>query len=79
MLAIVLKSDGAVTWTAYDFDRTLAPANLFYPPYYDLYAADKSGERLVASGTEVNPYSLALAGGTLYWTQGSKPMSAPLE
>jgi hypothetical protein len=74
---IVLKSDGAVAWTAFDFRRTVAHGAL-YPRYYDLYASDKSGERLLASGTEINPDSLALAGSTLYWTQGGKPASAPL-
>ena len=47
--------------------------------YYDLYALDSSGERLLASGTELAPSSLALAGSTLYWTQGGRPFSAGLE
>jgi hypothetical protein len=75
--AVVIKSDGAVAWTAFDFLRTVANGSV-HPEYFDLYAADQSGEHLVASGTEINPYSLALAGSTLYWTQDGKPMSAPL-
>jgi hypothetical protein len=68
-LAIVVKSDGAVAWIAQA------------PPYegtYQVHALDKSGSRLLASGAEVDPSSLAIGGSTLYWTQGGKPMSAPL-
>ena len=75
--AIALKSDGAVAWIASDFLRTVA-AGSPYSQYFDLYAADKSGERLVAAGTEVDPSSLALGGSILYWTQGGKAMSALL-
>jgi hypothetical protein len=75
--SVVLKSDGAVAWIAYDFLRTIAGGSP-YRSYFDLYAAEASGERLVAAGTEINPFSLALAGSTLYWTEGGKPMSEPL-
>ncbi|MFI5142728.1 MAG: hypothetical protein ACHQHM_01720 [Thermoanaerobaculales bacterium] len=83
-MRIVLTSDGGVAWTGFDFQRTVAAlraapnAGPPYPRYFDVYAADKAGERLVASSTELNPYSLALVGNTLYWTQGGKPCSAPL-
>ncbi|MFI4985585.1 MAG: hypothetical protein ACHP93_03090 [Solirubrobacterales bacterium] len=82
--AIVVTSGGAVAWTAFDFRRdivllgTLPNASPPYPHYFDLYAADKAGERLLASGTEIDPDSLALAGNTLYWTEGGKPLSAPV-
>jgi hypothetical protein len=68
-LEIVVKSDGAVAWIAQA------------PPYegtYQVHALEKSGSRLLASGAEVDPSSLAIGGSTLYWTQGGKPMSAPL-
>lgn len=68
--AIVLKSDGAVAWivdTVQEDDR------------YQVHAVDKSGERLLASGSDIDPSSLALAGSTLYWTQGGKPYSATLD
>ncbi len=77
VISVVLKSDGAVAWIAYDFLRTVASGSL-HPSYFDLYAAEASGERLVAAGTEINPFSLALAGSTLYWTQGGRPFSAAL-
>jgi ribosomal protein L27 len=65
-VAIVVKSDGAVAWTNADEGS------------YQVHAVDKSGSRLLASGRDVDPHSLALAGSTLYWTQGDKPFSAPL-
>jgi len=46
--------------------------------YFDLYAFDKTGERLLASGVELEPASLALKGSLLYWTQDGKPFSAVL-
>jgi hypothetical protein len=68
-VAIVLKTNAAVAW--------IAKA----PPYegtYQVHALDSTGSRLLATGAEIAPSSLALAGSTLYWTQGGEPMSAPL-
>jgi hypothetical protein len=68
--AIVVKNDGAVAWivgTGYPDDIE-----------YDVYALDKSGSRLLASGADIVPYSLALAANTLYWTQGGEPATASL-
>ncbi len=78
---MVVKADGAVAWIALDFQRSEQLARLIGREvnYYDLYALDSSGERLLASGTELAPSSLALAGSTLYWTQGGRPFSAGLE
>lgn len=77
---LVLKPDGSVAWIAYDYERSLYPTATSEAevPYYDVYAADKSGTRLLASGFDVSPSSLALAGSTLYWTQGGKPFSTSL-
>jgi hypothetical protein len=68
-VAMVVKSDGAVAWIL----KTNADEGL-----YQVHAVDKSGSRLLASGSDVDPHSLALAGSTLYWTQGGQPFSAPL-
>jgi len=46
---------------------------------YEVRAVDKTGSRLLASGGDIDPTSLALAGSTLYWTQGSLPFSAQLQ
>jgi hypothetical protein len=67
--SIVLKKDGAVAWIV----DTSGEQNR-----YQVHAADRSGARLLASGSDVDPSSLALAGSTLYWTQGGKAFSAAL-
>jgi hypothetical protein len=71
-MAIVVKSDGAVAWIAQ------APGG-GEGYQYQVHALDKTGSRLLAASTEVDPFSLALAGSTLYWTQDGKPKSASLE
>jgi hypothetical protein len=69
VVAIVVKSDGGMAWM-------LEVANELGK--YQVHAVDKSGSRVIASGPEIDPSSLALAGSTLYWTQGGKPLSAVL-
>jgi hypothetical protein len=66
--AIVLKSDGAVAWI---LSGGPARGN-------EVHVADEQGSRVLASGTDIDEHSLALAGSTLYWTQGGKPFSATL-
>jgi hypothetical protein len=66
--AIVVKPDGAVAWIV----------ETGYPTEYQVHAVDSSGSRTLASGANVDPSSLALAGSTLYWTQNGQAMSAPL-
>ncbi len=45
------------------------------PSYFDLYASDTFGTHLLASGNDIEPHSLTLAGHTIHWTQGGEPMS----
>jgi hypothetical protein len=45
---------------------------------YEVHTADQSGSHLLAVGSDIAPNSLALAGSTIYWTQGDKPTSAAL-
>jgi hypothetical protein len=45
---------------------------------YEVHAADKAGSRLLATGANIEPNSLALVGNTLYWTQEGKPYFATL-
>ena len=45
---------------------------------YQVHAVDKSGSRVLASNPDIDPTSLALAGSTLYWTQGGQPATASL-
>jgi hypothetical protein len=73
---LVLKSDGAVAWVAQAHLPTAVPNG---PREYEVYAADATGEsRLLASGSGIEPASLALAGSTVYWIQGGRPVSASL-
>ena len=67
--AIALKRDGAVAWIV-KLDRA--------PGEYQVWAADKAGNRPLASGPGIAPSSLALVGSTLHWTESGRPMSAPL-
>ncbi len=68
LTALVVKRDGAVAWIV----------ETGYPVEYRVYAIDKSGTRSLASGADINPASLALAG-TLYWTQAGKPATTSLD
>ena len=71
--AIVVKSDGAVAWIV-EAPNQGSGANY----EYQVHAVDSTGSRVLAAGPEVEPRSLALAGSTLYWMVGGKPMSATL-
>jgi hypothetical protein len=65
---LVLKSDGSVAWI------NEHPLGLLGDETdYEVHALDKTGSRILASGTDIDPRSLALAGSTLYWMQGGKP------
>ena len=66
---IIIKGDGAMAWIV----ATSPEAGT-----YQVHAIDGSGNRLLASGSDINPYSLAVAGSTLYWTQGGEPFLSPL-
>jgi hypothetical protein len=66
---IVLKPDGAAAWIVY---------TALYADLYEVHAVDSAGNRVLATGSNIDLHSLALVGSTLYWTQGGQPMSAPL-
>ena len=67
---ILVKGDGAVAWIT----DTVQSENR-----YQVHALDKTGARTLAVGSNIDPNSLALAGSTLYWMQGGKPESTPLD
>jgi hypothetical protein len=75
--AIVVRGDGAVAWIV-EVDEGAGPRP-GEPITYQVHAVDKSGSRTLAVGPEIEPDSLALAGSTLYWTEGGKPYSALLQ
>jgi len=68
-VSIVVKRDGSVAWIVETGEEE---------GRYQVHAVDKSGSRVLASSPDIDPTSLALAGSTLYWTQGAQPFSAPL-
>lgn len=77
--AIVVKSDGAVAWIVETKSEPASAENhQMKHSEYAVEAADKSGNRVLATGPGIDPSSLALAGSTLYWTQGGKPASTML-
>ena len=72
--SLVLSGDGAVAWiveTVRGTEATLAQ--------YEVHALDDGGQRVLASGGDIDPHSLALAGKTLYWKQGALPQLASLQ
>jgi hypothetical protein len=69
---IVLTSAGAVAWIARVEDEQGEHG-------YEVHAADNSGTRVLATGSNIAAKSLALAGSTLYWTQGGAAMAAPVQ
>ncbi|HEX3519597.1 MAG TPA: hypothetical protein VHT29_11255 [Solirubrobacteraceae bacterium] len=89
LVALVVTGDGAAAWIAEDYGRStsMSPGGLFF----DVYAVDSSGTRLLAAGTDIDPTSLALSAGTMnltypqvvagttvYWTEAGKASSTPL-
>jgi hypothetical protein len=69
-----LKEDGAVAWIAADEQRHCpVPFNM-----YEVHALDSSGERVLATGKDIEPHSLTLKGSTIYWKQGGKRLTASL-
>ncbi len=73
--AIVTTSSGSLAWIVEVEEEN---ENTGAPAVYEVRAADKSGVRVLASGSGIAPTSLALAGSTVYWTQGGKPASTIL-
>ncbi len=76
--SLVVKSDGAVAWIVETVGGPTV-GGIGPPTMYEVRAVDKTGSRLLASGGDIDPLSLALAGSTLYWTQGGQPFSAQLQ
>jgi hypothetical protein len=77
---VVVKSDGAVAWIAEN--KKLSSREV---GYYEVNVIDKLGSRVLALGNNINPFSLALASRSyhgappeIYWTQGGRAFSAPL-
>jgi hypothetical protein len=72
--ALVVKADGSVAWIA-----EVAGLSGRAPAEYEVHALDRSGSRLLASGTDIEPDSLTLKGSTLSWKQHEQQFSTSLE
>jgi hypothetical protein len=73
LASLVLRPNGDLAWIA-----ATPPSRLTSAGRYQVYTLEASGRRMIAFGNDIEPSSLALAGETIYWTQGGKPFSAPL-
>jgi hypothetical protein len=71
--SMVVKPDGALAWIA---ATGVNGVTGFHQEW--VYALDRAGVRLLAHGSDIGESSLALAGSTVYWTEGGHPFSAPL-
>ncbi len=72
--SLVLRANGDVAWIAATPAFRVTSAGR-----YQVYTLEATGRRMIASGNEIDPLSLALADATIYWTQAGKPFSAPLK
>ncbi len=71
--ALVVEPDGSVAWIAHNDERSKPGRG-----YSEVHVIDQHGSRVLAFGHRIGPTSLRLAGSRLYWTQGGKVSSAPL-
>jgi hypothetical protein len=75
--SIVLKSDGSAAWLV---PGSATDCVSLATPCYEVEDVEERGMgALLAKGSDIEPYSLALSGNTLYWTQGNRPASAILD
>jgi hypothetical protein len=67
--ALVMKPNGSTAWIV-DIEGG--------PDFYGVVVNDTTGTHAVANGSTIAPKSLALAGNTVYWTEGGRPASTML-
>ena len=76
---IVVKSDGSVAWIGAIEGWHKEPLRVNEPTEalsYQVWEIDRTGQHLLASGPQIVPHSIALAGSTVYWTDSGAPRSA---
>lgn len=73
---LVARSDGALAWIVSVRNPQGAPEGTTRLQVRS--STSGTGSDLLADGEDIAPRSLALAGSTLYWTQGAAPRSAAL-
>jgi hypothetical protein len=67
-LSLVVSATGGIAWIA---ERETH--------IFEVHTASARGTKLLASGEDISPRSLAVAGSTIYWTDGAAAKSAYLE
>jgi hypothetical protein len=65
--SMLLTDTGHIAWIA---GGSIAPLT------YEVHAGAAGQDRLLASGVDIDPASLAVTASVAYWTQGGRPMSA---
>ena len=71
--SLVLRPNGDLAWITDTPKFRVTSAG-----EHQVYTLEGSERHMIASGNDIEPLSLALAGDTIYWTQDGKPVSAPL-
>lgn len=66
---LLLTPRGSVAWIAEGWNA--------HPATYEIHALDPRGNRVLASGGDVDPSSLARVGARITWSQAGVPASAP--
>jgi hypothetical protein len=67
--SLIVTATGTAAWIA---GGTTAPAT------YEVHVAAGATDRVLATGGDIDPISLAAANTALYWMQGGQPMAAAL-
>jgi hypothetical protein len=75
--SVVVKSDGSLAWTWQT--QRLDSGGQVTPSTVEVRRLDRAGQGLLDSSPDIDPFSLALAGSTLYWTHGGIAQSARLD
>ncbi len=84
--SVVVKRDGSVAWVTVNIEPVSVPCTgpnpcalpQLFRRHATVHVLDKTGNRLLASGTDIEPRSLTLSGSTLSWKQGDQLVSATL-
>ena len=72
--SLVLRPNGDLAWIAETPTFRVTAAGR-----YQVYTLEATGRRMIASGDDIEPDSLALAVETIYWSRNGKPESAVLK
>jgi hypothetical protein len=75
VVKVAANGHGALAWSAQGYAQVPAPS----PRIVEICVLDSRGGVTVASGTDIDPSSLAVSGSQVYWSQDGAPQTAPFE